>query len=204
MPGVFNVYNALAAIAVALSQGVAVESIREGIRTVEQVTGRMERVDAGQPFGVMIDFAHTPNSLQSALEAARVMTTGRVIVVFGCAGLRDREKRPAMGEIAGRLADRIVITAEDPRTEDLGEIMEQIAAGAEKTGRREGIDYWLVDDRGEAIEFAVDMAGEGDLVLVTGKGHEQSMCFGTTEHPWSDHDAVQKALHKWRSRQDAR
>jgi UDP-N-acetylmuramoyl-L-alanyl-D-glutamate--2,6-diaminopimelate ligase len=202
MPGVFNVYNALAATAVALSQGVAVEDIREGIQAVEQVTGRMERVDAGQPFGVMIDFAHTPNSLRSALEAARGMTTGHIIAVFGCAGLRDREKRSAMGEIAGRLADRIVITAEDPRTEDLGEIMGQIAAGAAKTGRREDVDYWLVGDRGEAIQFAVDMAGEGDLVLVTGKGHEQSMCFGTTEHPWSDHDAVQKALHRWRSRHD--
>ena len=123
LPGEFNVYNALAAIAVALSQGVAVENIREGIKAVEQVTGRMEQVDAGQPFRVMIDFAHTPNSLRSALEAARGMATGQITVVFGSAGLRDKEKRPAMGQIAGRLADRIVITAEDPRTEDLGEIM---------------------------------------------------------------------------------
>ena len=204
LPGEFNVYNALAAIAVALSQGVAVENIREGIKAVEQVTGRMERVDAGQPFGVMIDFAHTPNSLRSALEAARGMTTGRVTAVFGCAGLRDREKRPAMGEIAGRLADHIVITAEDPRTEDLGEIMGQIASGAEKIGRREGVDYWCIGDRGEAIQFAVDMAEDGDLVLVAGKGHEKSMCFGTTEHPWSDHEAVEKALHKWCSRQSRR
>jgi UDP-N-acetylmuramoyl-L-alanyl-D-glutamate--2,6-diaminopimelate ligase len=204
LPGAFNVYNAVAAIAVALSQGIAVEHIREGIQAVEQVTGRMEQVDAGQPFGVLIDFAHTPNSLRSALEAARGMATGRVTVVFGCAGLRDREKRPAMGEIAGRLADRIVITAEDPRTEDLGEIMGQIASGAEKMGRREGVDYWCIGDRGEAIQFAVDMAEAGDLVLVAGKGHEQSMCFGTTEHPWSDHEAVEKALHRWRSRQGGR
>jgi UDP-N-acetylmuramoyl-L-alanyl-D-glutamate--2,6-diaminopimelate ligase len=204
LPGAFNVYNALAAIAVALSQGIAVEHIREGIQAAEQVTGRMEQVDAGQPFGVMIDFAHTPNSLRSALEAARGMATGRVTVVFGCAGLRDREKRPVMGEIAGRLADRIVITAEDPRTEDLGEIMGQIASGAEKMGRREGVDYWCIGDRGEAIQFAVDMAEAGDLVLVAGKGHEQSMCFGTTEHPWSDHEAVEKALHRWRSRQGGR
>ena len=194
LPGVFNVCNALAAIAVALSQGVGAEDIREGIQAVEQVTGRMERVDAGQPFGVMIDFAHTPNSLRSALEAARGMATGQITVVFGCAGLRDREKRPAMGEIAGRLADRIVITAEDPRTEDLGEIMGQIASGAEKMDRREGVDYWCIGDRGEAIQFAVDMAEAGDLVLVAGKGHEKSMCFGTTEHPWSDHEAVSKAL----------
>jgi len=194
LAGRFNVYNALAAIAVSLSQGVAVEDIRHGIEAVEQVTGRMERVDVGLPFQAVIDFAHTPNSLRNALEAARGMATGSVIVVFGSAGLRDREKRPLMGEIAGELADDIVITAEDPRTEDLDQIMRQIAQGCEKAGRREGIDYWCVGDRAEAIQFAVYMAEEGDLVLVTGKGHERSMCFGTTEYPWSDHQAVRQAL----------
>ncbi len=192
--GQFNVYNALATIAVALSQDVPVPHIQEGIGTVSQVIGRMEGIDLGQPFQVVIDFAHTPNSLQNALEAARAMTKGRVTVVFGCAGLRDREKRPVMGEIAGRLADRVVITAEDPRTEDLGQIMAQIAAGCERAGRREGVDYWCIGDRGEAIQFAIDMADEGDLVVITGKGHEKSMCFGTTEQPWSDHEAVGTAL----------
>jgi UDP-N-acetylmuramoyl-L-alanyl-D-glutamate--2,6-diaminopimelate ligase len=143
---------------------------------------------------VVIDFAHTPNSLKSALEAARGMTKGQVQVVFGCAGLRDREKRPVMGEIAGRLADRIVVTAEDPRTEDLRQIMAQIGEGCESAGRQEGVDYWCIGDRGEAIQFAMDMADEGDLVLITGKGHEKSMCFGTTECPWSDHEAVKEAL----------
>ena len=99
-----------------------------------------------------------------------------------------------MGEIAGRLADRVVITAEDPRTEDLDAIITQIAAGCEKAGRREGEDYWRIGDRGEAIAFAVRMASPGDLVIVTGKGHEQSMCFGSTEYPWSDHRAVREAL----------
>ena len=196
LPGTFNVYNALAAIAVALSQGIALEDIRAGIGAVERVIGRMEPLDLGQPFQAVIDFAHTPNSLRSALETARGMARGRVIVVFGSAGLRDREKRPLMGAIAGELADRIVITAEDPRTEVLGEILGQIAAGCEMAGRQEGLEYWLVADRGEAIQFAVDMAEDGDLVLVTGKGHEKSMCFGTTEYPWSDHDAVRKALQK--------
>jgi len=194
LPGQFNVYNALAAIAVSLSQGMAVKDIQQGIWAVDRVVGRMERVDVGQPFQVMIDFAHTPNSLRSALRAARGMAAGRITVVFGCAGLRDREKRPVMGEIAGELADRTVVTAEDPRTEDLGQIMEQIAAGCEKAGRSEGIDYWRIGDRSEAIRFAVDMAEDGDLVLVTGKGHEKSMCFGTTEYPWSDHRAVEEAL----------
>jgi UDP-N-acetylmuramoyl-L-alanyl-D-glutamate--2,6-diaminopimelate ligase len=196
LAGRFNVYNALAAIAVSLSQGVAVEDMRQGIEAVEQVIGRMEQVDIGQPFQAVIDFAHTPNSLRNALEAAKGMADGSVIVVFGSAGLRDREKRPVMGEIAGELADRVVITAEDPRTEDLGQIMRQIAEGCEKAGRREGIDYWCVGDRAEAIRFAVDMAEEGDLVLVTGKGHERSMCFGTTEYPWSDHEALREALQK--------
>jgi len=201
LPGQFNVYNALAAIAVSLSQGIAVEAIQRGIEAVQQVTGRMERVDVGQPFQVLIDFAHTPNSLRSALRAARGMTAGRLTVVFGCAGLRDREKRPVMGEIAGELADRIVITAEDPRTEDLDGIMEQIAAGCRKAGRSEGVDYWRIGDRGQAIQFAVDIAEAGDLLLITGKGHEKSMCFGTTEYPWSDHEAVRKALQNRLARQ---
>ncbi|MGB3906272.1 MAG: cyanophycin synthetase, partial [Anaerolineae bacterium] len=185
---------ALATISVAVSQEIPVEHIQEGIRAVSQLMGRMERVDLGQPFQVVIDFAHTPNSLQNALEAARGMTKGQITVVFGCAGLRDREKRPVMGEIAGRLAGKVVITAEDPRTEDLDQIMAQIAHGCHEAGGRERVDYWRIADRGEAIQFATDMAQEGDLVLVTGKGHERSMCFGTTEYPWSDHEAVKEAL----------
>jgi UDP-N-acetylmuramoyl-L-alanyl-D-glutamate--2,6-diaminopimelate ligase len=196
LPGRFNVYNALAAIAVALSQDVEVPQIREGLGRVTQIVGRMERVDLGQPFQVLIDFAHTPNSLRNALEAARDMTSARITVVFGCAGLRDCEKRPVMGEIAGQLADRVVITAEDPRTEDLDQIMAQIAQGCRDAGRREGGDYWCIGDRAEAIQFAIDMAEEGELVLITGKGHEKSMCFGTTEHPWSDHQAAKNALQR--------
>ncbi|MDY7041360.1 MAG: cyanophycin synthetase, partial [Chloroflexota bacterium] len=192
--GRFNLYNVLAAITVAISQDVPFPAIQQGIETMEGVVGRMERVDLGQPFTVIVDFAHTPNALQRALETARGLTQGQMIVVFGCAGLRDRAKRPLMGEIAGRLADRVVITAEDPRTEHLDTIMAEIAAGCEKAGRREGEGYWRVGDRAEAIAFAVRMARPGDLVIVTGKGHEQSMCFGTTEHPWSDHQAVREAL----------
>ena len=192
--GRYNVYNVLAAIAVGVSQNLPILAIQQGIEVVRGVIGRMERVDVGQPFTVIVDFAHTPNALQRALETARELTPGQVIVVFGCAGLRDRIKRPVMGEIAGRLADRVVITAEDPRTEDLDAIMAQIVAGCEKAGRHEGEDYWRIGDRAEAIAFAVRLARPGDLVLVTGKGHEQSMCFGTTEYPWSDHQAVREAL----------
>ncbi len=192
--GEFNVYNLLAAIAVATSQEVSPGAIQEGISRMSGVRGRMEKIDLGQPFQVIIDFAHTPNALRHALETARFMTSGRLFVVFGCAGLRDRAKRPMMGEIAGQLADRVIITAEDPRTEDLNAIMEEIAQGCEKTGREEGIDFWRIGDRGEAIQFAIDRAEPGDLVIITGKGHEKSMCFGTTEFPWSDHQAVREAL----------
>ncbi len=198
--GRFNVYNALAAVTAALSQDIAIPHIQRGITAVSQVIGRMERVRLGQPFEVVIDFAHTPNSLRHSLQAAREMADGQITVVFGCAGLRDRQKRPVMGQIAGQLADRVIITAEDPRTEDLSEIVAQIAEGCEREGKKEGTGYWKIDDRGEAIQLAVDMAEEGDLVLITGKGHEKSMCFGTSEYPWSDHEAVAQALSGWRAR----
>jgi len=148
----------------------------------------------GQPFTVIVDFAHTPGALEQALKTVRELAQGRVWVVFGCAGLRDVGKRPMMGELAARLADFTVLTAEDPRTEPLGEIMAQIAAGCERGGGREGERYWRIGDRGEAICFALEHARPGDLVLVTGKGHERSMCFGTTEVPWSDQEAVREAL----------
>jgi UDP-N-acetylmuramoyl-L-alanyl-D-glutamate--2,6-diaminopimelate ligase len=195
--GYFNVYNVLAAIAVGISQEIPSEAMQEGIASVTGVVGRMERIDLGQDFTAIVDFAHTPNSLKRALETARGLTQSEVIVVFGCAGLRDAAKRPMMGEIAGSLADRVVITAEDPRTESLEDIMARVALGCEKAGRREGEHYWRISDRGEAIDFAINMAQPGDLVIVTGKGHERSMCFGTTEYPWSDHEAVRAALKRW-------
>ena len=186
--------NILAAVAAGVSQGLPVEAIQRGIASVRGIVGRMERIDAGQDFTAIVDFAHTPNGLERALETARQLTRGQVIVVFGCAGLRDREKRPLMGEIAGRLADWVVITAEDPRTEDLDAINAAIAAGCERAGRREGAGYWKINDRAQAIAFAVDMAEAGDLVIVTGKGHERTMCFGETEYPWSDHRVLWEAL----------
>jgi len=194
--GLFNVYNILAAIAVGISQGLSYEAMQRGILAVSGVPGRMERIELGQDFTVVIDFAHTPNALEKALKTVRGMTQGKVIVVFGCAGLRDRAKRPIMGEIAGRFADYIFLTAEDPRTEDVHDIIHQISIGCERTGRREGVDFWEIPDRGEAISAAIAMAQSGDLVIVTGKGHERSMCFGTTEYPWSEHEAVKKALRR--------
>ena len=154
----------------------------------------MERIDAGQPFTAIVDFAHTPNAMDKALQTARELTQGQVIVVFGSAGLRDVAKRAWMGEIAGRLADRVLITAEDPRTESLDAIMAEVARGCERAGKREGEGYWRIGDRAEAIYAAATMAQPGDLVIACGKGHERSMCFGTIEYPWSDQDAMQQAL----------
>ncbi len=194
--GAFNVSNVLAAAAVGVALGLPLEAIAEGIAAVREVPGRMERIEEGQDFLAIVDFAHTPNALQRALETARTMTgeSGGVIVAFGCAGLRDRAKRGMMGHVAGRLADLVVITAEDPRTESLEEIMAESAAAATAEGKREGIDLWRVPDRGEALLFACQMARKGDVVIAYGKGHEQSMCFGTTEYPWDDREALRRAL----------
>lgn len=192
--GHYNVYNCLAAIGVGVALGVSVGAMQAGIEALKGIPGRMERINCGQPFTVIVDFAHTPAALEQALKTVRELTEGRVWVVFGCAGLRDVGKRPMMGEIAARLADFTVLTAEDPRTEPLEEILEQIAVGCKRGGAREGEHYWRIEDREEAIRFAIEHARPGDLVLVTGKGHERSMCFGTTEYPWSDEEVVRKAL----------
>ena len=199
--GAFNVSNILAAASVGVALGVELDAIREGVATVHTIPGRMERIEAGQDFLAIVDFAHTPNALQRVLTTsahmARTMAeeNGKLIVVFGCAGLRDREKRTMMGRIAGELADLVVITAEDPRTESLDEIMAESAAAATAAGKREGVDLWRVPDRGEAILLACQMARTGDVVIACGKGHEQSMCFGTTEYPWDDREAMRRALH---------
>ncbi len=193
-PGRYNVANALAAISVAVALGLPVAAIQRGLAAVTYIPGRMERIDEGQDFTAIVDFAHTPNALERALTVARSLSKGRVIVVFGCAGLRDRSKRPLMGEVAGRLADFTVITAEDPRTEHISTIMHDIAVGLHAAGRREGEGYVPIAERAVAIAFAVQMAQPGDVVIVTGKGHEQSMCHGTREYPWDDHVAVREAL----------
>jgi UDP-N-acetylmuramoyl-L-alanyl-D-glutamate--2,6-diaminopimelate ligase len=192
--GHYNVYNCMAAIGVAVALGVGVEAMQAGIRALKGISGRTERIDCGQPFTAIVDFAHTPGALEQELKAVRGLTEGHVWVVFGCAGLRDVGKRPMMGQIAARLADFAVLTAEDPRTERLEEIMAQIAVGCERRGATEGEEYWRIGDRREAICFAIGRARPGDLVLVAGKGHERSMCFGTRECPWSDQEVVREAL----------
>lgn len=196
--GRFNVYNILAALATGIALGGNMPDLgarlQQGIAQLEVVMGRMQPIDEGQDFLAIIDFAHTPVSLENALSTAREMTTGRLISVFGCAGLRDRAKRGMMGQISGRLADLTVITAEDPRTEKVEDICEEIALGVERAGGVRFCDYRIIHDRAEAITWAMQQAQPGDLVITCGKGHEPSMCYGTTEHPWSEHEVVRKAL----------
>ncbi len=192
--GHFNVANALAAVAVARSLGIS--DVQPGLLTITGVSGRMEAIDEGQNFIAMVDFAHTPNALRSVLQTARQMLQpGRkLIAVFGSAGLRDVEKRRMMAETSAQLADISVLTAEDPRTESLDEILAMMAAGCEAYGGQEGVTFYRVPDRGAALHFACQMAQEGDMVIACGKGHEQSMCFGTIEYPWDDREALRAAL----------
>lgn len=193
--GHYNVYNALAAISASVvGLGVAPEAAAAGIRALAGVPGRMERIDLGQPFYAIVDFAHTPFALQAALEAGRRITAGKVIAVFGSAGLRDKAKRRMMAETSIELADYTILTAEDPRTESLESILAEMAAGAESRGGVEGQTFWRVPDRGAALRFALTLAKPGDVVLALGKGHEQSMCFIETEYPWDDRTALRAAL----------
>lgn len=193
--GYFNIYNCLAAVAVGVrGLGLDLETVRNGVALLESIPGRMERINMNQSFTAIVDFAHTPNALRRALETARQMATGRVIAVFGSAGLRDRQKRRLMAEAAAELADFTVLTAEDPRTESLDEILDEMALGMQSGGSREGQEFVRIADRGQAIRAAINYAREGDVVMVCGKGHEQSMCFGDVEYSWDDRTAVRAAL----------
>ena len=194
LPGRFNVHNALAALGVAEALELPMQRASEGIGLSRGVPGRMERIVAGQPFGVIVDYAHTTDSLRKVLEILRPITRGRLIVVFGSAGERDPTKRAPMGRVAAELADLVVITDEDPRLEDPRLINEQIADGARSAGAVDGQTLWVVDDRSEAIGQAIGMAREGDVVLLAGKGHEQSIIYRTEKRPWDDRTAAREVL----------
>ena len=193
--GEYNVSNCLAALsATVIGLGIDPELAAKGIAHMPGIPGRMERIDMGQDFTAIVDFAHTPNALKVTLETGGQMTKGRVISIFGSAGLRDKEKRRLMAETSAELADLTILTAEDPRVESLDGILDEMAAGAKSRGGSEGETFWRVPDRGEAIRFALRLARPGDVVLACGKGHEQSMCFGTVEHLWDDRTALRAAL----------
>jgi UDP-N-acetylmuramoyl-L-alanyl-D-glutamate--2,6-diaminopimelate ligase len=185
----------MAAFAVATT-GIRLEPglVLGAIKTFPGVPGRMEKIQMGQSFTAIVDFAHTPYALQSALESARSLTKGRVIAVFGSAGLRDRLKRRMMAEISAQKADISIITAEDPRTEALDSILDEMMTAAVGVGGVEGQTIFRVADRGQAIRLGVKLARAGDVLLACGKGHEQSMCFGEIEYSWDDRTALRAAL----------
>jgi len=199
--GAFNVSNCLAAVAAtAAGLGLPPEAVGRGIAALPGVPGRMERIDLGQDFTAIVDFAHTPNALRRALETARQLLlpglsgAGRVIAIFGSAGLRDVDKRRLMAETSAELADLTILTAEDPRTESLEAILAMMADGARQRGGIEGKTFYRVPDRRDAIRLGVRLARPGDILLSCGKGHEQSMAFGTVEYPWDDRVALRAAL----------
>ena len=194
LSGRWNAANALAAVAAGVAIGLTLAEIRTGLESYSGVSGRMERVDLGQPFSVIIDYAHTPQSLEKVLRELRPITRGKLIAVFGSAGDRDREKRPWMGEIAARLSDYAVFTNEDPREEDAMTILSDIAAGAEEVGWTEGAQYARIEDRREGIAHAVRRAGPGDTILLAGKGHERSILIGRGKEPWDERAAAEAAI----------
>jgi UDP-N-acetylmuramoyl-L-alanyl-D-glutamate--2,6-diaminopimelate ligase len=186
--GRFNVYNVLGAFAAARALRVPADTIAGAIATAGQVPGRFEPVDEGQDFAVLVDYAHTPDSLENVLHAARLLTAGRVHVVFGCGGDRDRGKRPLMGEIARRVADRVIVTSDNPRSEDPEAIIDEILAGA-------GPNVSHDADRRAAIAEAIGGAGAGDVVVIAGKGHEQGQEFaGGRKVPFDDCAVAREVL----------
>ena len=193
--GAFNVSNALAAIGGAIALGISFERAVNAITTVPQVPGRMTSIEAGQPFGVMVDYAHTPESLGKVLALLRgTIGAGKLIVVFGSAGERDTVKRPIQGAIAAELADIVIVTNEDPRYEDAATIVDDIAAGAVETGAVDGVTLFRIVDRRQAIAHALDLADAGDAILLAGKGHERSIIWNGVKHPWDEVGVARELL----------
>jgi UDP-N-acetylmuramoyl-L-alanyl-D-glutamate--2,6-diaminopimelate ligase len=194
LAGEFNILNCLAAAAVGQSQGLTLQEISAGLATFPGVPGRMEEIDSGRSFRVVVDIASTSEALRQVLTALRPVTEGRICVVFGCAGERDPARRGGMGRTAGDLADFVVLTNEDPRREDPDAIIEEIAAGLRATGRDEDRDFVRVPDRRDALKQAFGWAKAGDTVLLAGKGTEQSIVIGTTHHPWDEARVARELL----------
>ncbi len=198
LTGRFNVLNVLGAFAVARTLGVSAAAALEAITQAGQVPGRFEAVDEGQSFAVIVDYAHTPDSLENVLRAARKLTDARVLVVFGAGGDRDRAKRPMMGEIAARLADRVIVTSDNPRSEDPEAIIDEILAGAGNGVAHE-------PDRRAAIGQAIELAQPGDVVVIAGKGHEQGQEFAAGHKlPFDDVSVAREALRSLATAGDAR
>jgi UDP-N-acetylmuramoyl-L-alanyl-D-glutamate--2,6-diaminopimelate ligase len=194
LPGDFNVANALAALAVVHALGLDLREAAAALASAGQVPGRFESIDEGQRFAVVVDYAHTPDSLENVLTAARRLAGGRLISVFGCGGDRDREKRPLMGKAGAELSDVAVVTSDNPRSEDPASIIEQIEAGIDRDAAAEVV---VEQDRRAAIALALGRADEGDVVVIAGKGHEQGQEFEDGRKvPFDDREVAREELRK--------
>ncbi len=190
LAGIFNVYNALMAAGIAICAGVGPESIRQGLENVYAVPGRIELLDTGTPYRVILDYAHSPDSLENVLKAVRQTARGRMIALFGCGGDRDKAKRPMMGQIGGKLADYCILTSDNPRGEDPMAILDAIEEGIKPTG----CDYVVIENRREAIRYALTHAEPGDVVVLAGKGHETYQEIKGVRHPFDEKVVVRELL----------
>jgi UDP-N-acetylmuramoyl-L-alanyl-D-glutamate--2,6-diaminopimelate ligase len=186
--GLFNVYNILSAVGVGVAEGLGLGVIKEGIERLSNVPGRLEKIDCGQDFTVIVDYAHTQDALENVLKTIRVTSDSKIILVFGCGGDRDKTKRPAMGKVAGRLADFSIVTSDNSRSEEPEDIIQQIITGFEKD------NYTVVIDREQAIRSALKMAQKGDVVLIAGKGHENYQIFKDKTIRFDEKQIVREAL----------
>jgi UDP-N-acetylmuramoyl-L-alanyl-D-glutamate--2,6-diaminopimelate ligase len=194
LPGAFNVENALAALGFAFGWGIDPDVALRALAEARGVAGRMERVDIGQPFAVVVDYAHSPDAVDKVLRILRPITAGRLIAVFGSAGERDILKRAEMGRIAAELADVVIVTDEDPRGEDPDAINQEIARGAREAGKRDNNGLWVINDRRTAIARAVRMAEPGDTILLAGKGHEHNMFVAAGSIWWYEPEVARQEL----------
>lgn len=188
--GMFNIYNVLAAVSVALAEGMSFTDIRNYLARASQVAGRFELINEGQPFTVIVDYAHTPDGLENILLAAKEITQGCIITVFGCGGDRDRTKRPIMGEISGKHSGFSIVTSDNPRTENPQKIIDDIKKGISQITN----EYKIVENRREAIKEAIIMAKNGDMVVIAGKGHETYQQIGNTKLPFDDREVAREIL----------
>ena len=192
LPGEFNVYNMTAAAAGAYLLGISLQDIQEGIANLEGISGRFQYATSDLPFEVVVDYAHTPDALEKLLQTSKKITKNRTILVFGACGDRDREKRPIMGKIAQDLADRIIVTDEENYTEDAKQIREEVIAGFSKKNGKLPANIQEIPDRKEAIRKALQIAGKGDTILITGLGHEVYRIIDGEKTPWNDTEIVRE------------
>ena len=192
LTGYFNVYNSLGVLTAGLAEGLEPTAIKEGLEKVSLVPGRFQMVPESKNFGVIVDYAHTPDGLENILKTARSLTSRRLLLVFGCGGDRDRTKRPVMGEIAAKMADFTIITSDNPRSEDPLQIIKDIEAGFKKPQTKAA--YQVEVDREKAIRKIIAMADAGDLVMIAGKGHETYQDFGDHRIHFDDREVAREAL----------